>query len=40
MAGILRDKDNPVVFFDIHANKQKAGRVTFELFKDICPKTA
>jgi peptidyl-prolyl isomerase H (cyclophilin H) len=40
MAGVLRAKDNPVVFFDLHANKQKIGRVTFELFKDICPKTA
>jgi peptidyl-prolyl isomerase H (cyclophilin H) len=40
MAGILRAKDNPVVFFEIHSNKQKIGRVTFELFKDICPKAA
>jgi hypothetical protein len=40
MAGVIRSEDNPVVFFDVHANKQKIGRVTFELFADICPKTA
>lgn len=40
MAGIIRDANNPVVFFDLHSNKQKLGRVTFELFKDICPKAA
>lgn len=40
MAGVIRAKDNPVVFFDLHANKQKIGRVTFELFKDICPKAS
>jgi peptidyl-prolyl isomerase H (cyclophilin H) len=40
MAGLIRAKENPVVFFDLHANKHKIGRVTFELFADICPKTA
>jgi peptidyl-prolyl isomerase H (cyclophilin H) len=40
MAGVIRSKENPVVFFDLHANKQKIGRVTFELFQDICPRTA
>jgi peptidyl-prolyl isomerase H (cyclophilin H) len=40
MAGVLRAKDNPVVFFDLHANKQKVGRATFELFHDLCPKAA
>ena len=40
MAGVIRDKDNPVVFFDLQTNKQKVGRLTFELFKDLCPKAA
>ena len=31
---------NPVVFVDLHANKQKLGRVTFELYADKCPKAA
>jgi len=29
-----------VVFVDLHANKQKIGRVTLELFADRCPKAA
>eukprot|EP01127_Copromyxa_protea_P010796 TRINITY_DN266_c0_g1_i1.p1 TRINITY_DN266_c0_g1~~TRINITY_DN266_c0_g1_i1.p1 ORF type:complete len:326 (+),score=86.30 TRINITY_DN266_c0_g1_i1:19-996(+) len=32
--------DNPRVFFDITIGKQPAGRVVFELFKDVAPKTA
>ena len=40
MAGVIRDKENPVVFLDLQANKQKVGRLTFELFKDLCPKAA
>ncbi|HMY20693.1 MAG TPA: peptidylprolyl isomerase [Polyangium sp.] len=31
---------NPTVFFDIDINGQAAGRITFELFADIVPKTA
>lgn len=31
---------NPKVFFDIDINGQAAGRVTFELFADVVPKTA
>ncbi|XP_039256161.2 peptidyl-prolyl cis-trans isomerase A-like [Styela clava] len=31
---------NPKVFFDINISGEKAGRVTFELRKDIVPKTA
>merc|ERR1712010_139122 len=31
---------NPVVFFDIAINGNAAGRVTFELFADVVPKTA
>ncbi|EGR28739.1 peptidyl-prolyl cis-trans isomerase, putative [Ichthyophthirius multifiliis] len=40
MAGVLRAKDNPVVFFDITIGGHKAGRIKMELFKDVCPKTA
>ena len=38
--GNLRAAGNPVVFFDLHANKQKLGRVVFELYRDVCPKAA
>jgi cyclophilin family peptidyl-prolyl cis-trans isomerase len=31
---------NPKVFFDIEINGQSAGRITFELFADVVPKTA
>ncbi|CAM2108710.1 peptidyl-prolyl cis-trans isomerase A [Lepidochelys kempii] len=31
---------NPIVFFDIAANDEPLGRVTFELFADKVPKTA
>lgn len=31
---------NPQVFFDIEANGTSLGRVTFELFADVVPKTA
>lgn len=31
---------NPRVFFDIEINKAPAGRVVFELFADVVPKTA
>ncbi|CAM6006661.1 unnamed protein product [Sphagnum balticum] len=40
MAGVIRSKENPVVFLDLHSNKNKIGRVTFELFADIAPKAA
>jgi len=36
----IRNQDNPIVFLDLQANKQKLGRLSFELFKDICPKAA
>ena len=40
MAGVLRSKDNPVVFFDVYSNKLKIGRITIEIFADIAPKAA
>lgn len=33
-------KDNPKVFFDISINGKEAGRIVFELFADVVPKTA
>jgi peptidyl-prolyl isomerase H (cyclophilin H) len=32
--------DNPIVFFDISIGTQSAGRITMELFSNICPKTS
>jgi cyclophilin family peptidyl-prolyl cis-trans isomerase len=34
------DPSNPKVFFDVKIGGIKAGRITFELFKNIAPKTA
>ncbi len=31
---------NPKVFFDVEITGGKGGRVTFELFNDVVPKTA
>jgi len=40
-AGIeLRDGANPQVFFDISIDAKEAGRVIFELYSDVVPKTA
>jgi cyclophilin family peptidyl-prolyl cis-trans isomerase len=33
-------KNNPIVYFDIEMDKVKSGRVTFELFADVVPRTA
>ncbi|PNW88854.1 hypothetical protein CHLRE_01g047700v5 [Chlamydomonas reinhardtii] len=35
-----RDPANPVVFFDISIGGEAVGRVVFELYKDVVPKTA
>jgi len=40
MAGVLRAKSNPVVFFDITIDGHKVGRIKMELFADVAPKTA
>jgi len=33
------NEDNPRVYFDITIDGKKAGRITFELFKNVVPKT-
>merc|ERR1712232_1188848 len=38
--GGAESEDNPRVFFEISIGDEAAGRVEFELFKKICPKTA
>lgn len=37
---MARPMANPTVFFEIDINGQAAGRITFELFADVVPKTA
>lgn len=34
------DEENPIVFFDISVGGSHVGRITLELFADVCPKTA
>lgn len=34
------DEGNPVVFFDVSIGGKETGRITLELFADVCPKTA
>ena len=36
----LRHPHNPVVFFDISVGSTGIGRILFELFSDVCPKTS
>lgn len=36
----LRDSSNPVCFFDIQIGTADVGRISFELFMDVTPKTA
>ncbi|KAL2180254.1 cyclophilin-like domain-containing protein [Thermothelomyces heterothallicus CBS 202.75] len=37
---VLPESGNPLVFFDITLGGEPLGRITFELFKDVVPKTA
>ena len=34
------DDDNPIVFLDISIGNEHVGRITLELFADVCPRTA
>lgn len=36
----LRDPNNPVCYFDIEVGTADIGRISFELFADVVPKTA
>jgi hypothetical protein len=36
----VKNKENPIVFLDIAIGGQPAGRIKFELYKDVVPKTA
>ncbi|XP_020282583.1 peptidyl-prolyl cis-trans isomerase H isoform X2 [Pseudomyrmex gracilis] len=36
----LRNPNNPVVFFDVSVGTTEIGRMIFELFEDVCPKTS
>jgi len=35
----LKSKTNPEVYFDISIDGEDAGKITFELFNGVCPKT-
>ncbi|EIE27802.1 cyclophilin-type peptidyl-prolyl cis-trans isomerase [Coccomyxa subellipsoidea C-169] len=35
-----RNRENPLVFFDVSIGGHAAGKIVFELFKDVVPKTA
>ncbi|XP_034941970.1 peptidyl-prolyl cis-trans isomerase-like isoform X2 [Chelonus insularis] len=37
---INKSEKNPIVFFDISIDGENAGRIIFELFKDVTPRTA
>jgi len=39
-ATVLPEKGNPLVFFDITIGGEPLGRIQFELFADVVPKTA
>ncbi len=34
------NRENPKVFFNIQKNNVEIGKITFELYKNHCPKTA
>jgi len=40
VASQMGNPSNPVVFFDVSVGGQDIGRIQFELFADIVPKTA
>ncbi len=33
-----RNADNPLIYFDVSIGGQPAGKIVFELFKDVVPK--
>uniref|UniRef100_A0A673IZ92 Peptidyl-prolyl cis-trans isomerase n=1 Tax=Sinocyclocheilus rhinocerous TaxID=307959 RepID=A0A673IZ92_9TELE len=33
-------KDRPQCYFDVEVNREPVGRIVFQLFSDICPKTS
>uniref|UniRef100_A0A3B4F7U5 Peptidyl-prolyl cis-trans isomerase n=1 Tax=Pundamilia nyererei TaxID=303518 RepID=A0A3B4F7U5_9CICH len=33
-------KDRPQCYFDVELNREPIGRIVFQLFSDICPKTS
>lgn len=33
-------KDRPQCYFDVEINREPVGRIVFQLFSDICPKTS
>lgn len=36
----MRSQHNPIVFLDLHAHKQRLGRLTLELYADLAPTLA
>ncbi|XP_048826730.1 NK-tumor recognition protein isoform X2 [Brienomyrus brachyistius] len=37
---IMGIKDRPQCYFDVEVNREPVGRIVFQLFSDICPKTS
>uniref|UniRef100_A0A8C1TFU9 Peptidyl-prolyl cis-trans isomerase n=2 Tax=Cyprinus carpio TaxID=7962 RepID=A0A8C1TFU9_CYPCA len=33
-------KDRPQCYFDVEINREPVGRIVFQLFSDVCPKTS
>lgn len=40
LESMLRHPENPVVFMDVTVGTTEIGRIIFELFADVCPKTS
>ncbi|XP_030625448.1 NK-tumor recognition protein [Chanos chanos] len=36
----MRVKDGPQCYFDVEINREPVGRIVFQLFSDVCPKTS